>query len=439
MADLNRTPDTPAPGKGPGVDSPSPAPPAAEKLAASAVATLDKEVPPQAKVPDLPDLGAEKGSEGPSNEAPAAAKPDAPAPEARSINELAKEPAARAALEAALTNGSIRYDSLKTAVKQGLETGDFQFKSAGQERVVKEIIADAIKPEGAAPAQEKAAAGPAGAAPEATAPAPAKGPAIERAIADLETKLPGGLDKRVADALTASPEVMAAKNPPFTRGGELLTAKPSVGDSLRYANAMAIKTENFEPASVVADFQTAMSRTNKGSLYDLANDQGVKLYPKPESSTPSNGRDVNAAVAPESVYGRAITAAKEKGVELPAPADPEKGYTLGEARQMNADKLLDLDSVARARQTPAPAPAKEMAGPEDRKLVLDAVSAGNAGKPGLAKEDFMALSNPGKNEVRGLVKSLEAPGADITSLVVTAALAKEMKAQLEKKASGTPE
>ncbi len=430
MAELNRTQAEPAQGKGPALAAPSASPQGGEKLIASSVATLDQDAPLQAKVPDVPDFG----NDGPEVDGPAPASSEGPKAEARSVNELAKDPGARAALEAALTNGSIKYDSLKNAVKDGLETGDFKFKSAGQERVVKDIIAAAIKPEGATPEP----AGPEASGPQspAPAPAPAKAPAIERAIADLETKLPGGLDQRVADALTASPAVMAAKNPPFKSGGDLLTSKPSVGDALRYSNAMAVKSQDFEPANVVANFQTALGRTNKGSLYDLANDQGVKLYPKAEAPAAAKPtRDVTAAVAPDSVYGRAIAAAKEKGVELPAPADPEKGYTVGEARMMNADKLLDLESVSRARQAPTPAPAKDMAGPEDRKLVIDAVAKGNAGSPGLPKDAFLALSNPSKNEVRGLVKAMTAPGADFTSMVVTAALAKEMKERIEKEAS----
>ena len=76
-----------------------------------------------------------------------------------------------------------------------------------------------------------------------------------------------------------------------------------------------------------------------------------------------------------------------------------------------------------------------MAGPEDRKVVLDAIAKGVDGKTGLPKDTFMSLSNPAKNEVRQIVKGLGAPNADITSMVVTALLAKEFKDRLEKEAS----
>jgi len=440
MPEITRNQGPAEPAKGLTLETPAAAPPGAEKLAASAVATLDMEAAPQARVPEeVPDLGAEAPSNegpsdaGPTQETPAPAKAEGPEPSPRSVSELAQDPAAKAALQAALDNKTIKFESLRAVVQTGLETGEFNFKSPGQERVVKEIIAGSIKPVPSAAGPEAPAKGPEGTGP---APAPGEAPAKASALEKAITNFPG-LDARVKDALLESPEASAAKNPPFTKG-DLLTAKPSVGDAVRYANAMALKTENFEPKNITADFQAALGRTNKGSLYDLANDQGIKLYPKAApSGSPregGSGRDANTLVAPDSKYGRAIAAAQEKGVELPAPADP-KGYTVGEARQMNTDKLLDLDAVAVARQTPAPAQAKELAGPEDRKQVLDAISQGVDGKAGLPKDTFMSLSNPAKNEVRNIVKGLGAPNADISSMVVTALLAKEFKDRLEKESS----
>jgi len=441
---LNRTPDAPAPSKGPAtnpaVQGGPPEPSAAKMLAASASATLDMAQPPAARTPEVPEMADGIDTPTPERETPTpAATPTGPAPESRSINELAKDPAVQEALKAAIQpGGAIKYDSLKAAVQTGLDTGEFTFKSAGQEKVVKGIIADAITPRQAEPTPAPGKAdGPAASGP---VPENAKAPAVLNAIEKLDPKIPNGLDVRVKAALTTDASVLQTENA-ATKGRNALAAPPTVEDGVRYANAMAVKPgAEVTPEKIVADFKQAMAVPTKGGLYDLATDQGVKLYPKASVNPDGNareggsGRDVNTAVTPESVYGRAITAAKEKGVELPAPADPEKGYTVGEARGMKDQ--LDLDSVSRARETPAPAAPKPAASLEDRKLVLDTIATGNNGKPGLPLESFKELSNPAKNELRGLVKGLGAgPEGDIAGLMVTAALAKEIKEKVLKNES----
>ncbi len=375
---------------------------------------------------------------------PESAKP-APAAEGRSVSELAKDPGVRAALEKALTDGTIKYQSLKDVVKGGLETGEFNFKSAGQERALKEIIAPAITAEPAKPTPTVEAPEPVKAGPEAPGAenAPAKAPEaaqsqISKAIADIDTKMPNGLDERVKNALVNSSEISGLENPPYQRGDSYQTAKPSLGDATRYANQMAVKTNDFEPASVQANFKQAFEQPSKDSLYKLAEDQGVRLYPKAEPKPEGAGRavrDVNAAIKPDSIYGRAIDAAKAKGVELPAPADPAKGYTLGEARELKEQKLIDLDSVTVARETPNRAVDKPMAGPEDSKKVIDTLNAGfdknGAVQKGIPFDQFKSLSAQSKNEVRALVGKLD--GAEAAGgLLVTAALAKEFKEKVLK-------
>lgn len=374
----------------------------------------------------------------PAKASPESAKPT-PTAEGRSMSDLAKDPGVRAALEKALTDGTIKYQSLKDVVKTGLETGEFNFKSAGQERALKKIIAPAIAAEPAKPAPEPVKAGPESSVenPPAKAPEAAQSQ-ISKAIADIDAKMPNGLDERVKNVLANSNEIAGLENPPYQRGDSFQTAKPSLGDATRYANQMAIKTNDFEPASVQASFKQAFEQPNKDSLYKLAEDQGIRLYPKAEPKPETPGRtakDVNAPLKPEGNYSRAIDAAKAKGVELPAPADPAKGYTLGEAREMSKQKLIDLDSVAVARETPSRPADKPMAGPEDSKKVIDTLNTGfeknGAVQKGIPFDQFKGLSPQGKNEVRALVGKLD--GAEAAGgLLVTAALAKEFKEKVLK-------
>lgn len=437
--------------KGP-EQAPGPAaPPDPVKNAASASATKGAERPLVAEGPaagaldafanePAPDKAPERGPAGP---APAAA-------ETRSVNDLAKEPAVRAALEKALTDGTFKYDSLKTAVKDGLETGDFKFKTEGQERVVKTVIADAIKPDvpAQAPAAEKG--------PEAAGGKPEKAPlaTIEKAIGNAEQKIPGGVDEQVKSVLRSSEAINALSERPFQRGKSFESTQPSLGDATRYANQVAVKTQDFSKDSIEQNFLEAYNQPTRGDLIKLSENNGVALYPpkaerpvapagEPQAGGRSRGLPAESPVENDSAYGRAIAQATEKGKELPPPANGER-YTVGEARAMKEQGLLDLDSVARARQMPDGPKPKPQASFGEKEQILATLEKGFT-KPtgekmtGLPSEEFKSLSRPAQNEVRSLVKELpkfanasEAAG----SLAVTSFLAKEFDEKVLKAREG---
>ena len=408
-----------------------------QELSAEEMMSASSQVSQRAERPSSPVLDNDLVREfaGPEPEGPAAG--EGPATGERSVTELAKDPNVRAALEKALADGTFKYKTVKDIVKTGLETGEFNFKSEGQERAVKAIIGESIKPVPAA--AEKA---PEHAGPEAdpqngpeNAPAPQQ-TAIGKALADVDSRMPNGVDSRVKEALAGSPALATVQNRPYQKGSFQET-KPSLGDAVRYANQMAIKTENFEPAAIEANFKQAFETTNRTDLYKLAEDQGVRLYPTPQPKPEGAGRatrDLNVAIPADGIYARSIEAAKAKGVQLPAPADPAVGYTLGEARGLKEQNLIDLDSVSRARETPAPAAQKPMAAPEDRQAVLNALNTGyekaGVAQKGLPVDQFKNLSFQGKNEVRTLVGKMGSE--DLSSLAVTAALAKEFKEKILK-------
>ena len=408
-----------------------------QELSAEEMMSASSQVSQRAERPSSPVLDNDLVREfaGPEPEGPAAG--EGPATGERSVTELAKDPNVRAALEKALADGTFKYKTVKDIVKTGLETGEFNFKSEGQERAVKAIIGDSIKPVPAA--AEKA---PEHAGPEAdpqngpeNAPAPQQ-TAIGKALADVDSRMPNGVDSRVKEALAGSTALATVQNRPYQKGSFQET-KPSLGDAVRYANQMAIKTENFEPAAIEANFKQAFETTNRTDLYKLAEDQGVRLYPTPQPKPEGAGRatrDLNVAIPADGIYARSIEAAKAKGVQLPAPADPAVGYTLGEARGLKEQNLIDLDSVSRARETPAPAAQKPMAAPEDRQAVLNALNTGyekaGVAQKGLPVDQFKNLSFQGKNEVRTLVGKMGSE--DLSSLAVTAALAKEFKEKILK-------
>lgn len=449
---MERNNDTPQLQQGaPAVTSePARPAPASEPLAAGASAQASMGAGrPEAPAPADPD--ALKAFDAPEAAGPdKALEPDGPAkaaaPDSRSMNELAKEPAVREALQKALDSGAIKYDSLKAVVKEGLETGQFTFKSQGQERALKGLVADAIPP---APAGEPAReAGPAAeGAPQGGPKAEVeKASTLDRAIASVETRTP--VDERVKAALHESVTIGQLKNPRFQEATQskegFQNAKPSVSDAVRYANAVAVKTGDFTKESIEARVLEGFHQKTKGDLIKLAENNGVKLY---GGESKGRGRNPETAVKPESAYGKAISAAKEKGVTLPEPANAE-GYTVGEARDFHQKGLIHIDSEARGGRPKGPEP-KPQASIEDKRLVLDRVEAGFINKEGVQGrgvpyEDFKSLDRPVQNELRGIVakmneQSFESVDAAAASLAVSAALAKEFKEKiLDKELAAQP-
>lgn len=444
-----------------------------EQRGASAQATQGVERPTAAVAPNQEMLN-EFQAEGPAPQA---------AGTSRTVNELAQDPAVRTALQQALDNGAIKYDSLKKVVEEGLQTGTFNFKSKGQEGVVKGIIADAIKPVPAPPPASPLAPEPEPPAPPAKGeardpgalikeggkydeaikaalaegkalPAPANAAgysrgeaqemikqglivipetiAIDEAVKHVAEKLGDSFDPMVGEILAGDPAIREARNSGDPKVG-FQAAHPAVSDAVRYANQIAVKTGDFEPESIKASFHQAFEQATRKDLIALAEGQGVNIYPDSKPPTPSgerrsgNGRDKDAPIVADGLYDRAIKAAMAEGKALPAPADPTKGYTSAEARKLVETKQITLEEKAHARQTPDKPKDVPLAGRDDARAVLEYLNAGHGrdGARGVPFETYKQLGKKAQHEVAALVKALEKdPNAN---LPVTTFLAKDFK------------